>query len=225
MKSTRALIAFAYVADQFAKTNDIACGLAPLFAPVISARAGSVFDPAQFAQDVKDAYDIEMHPYVAQDLAPELAKGGFLEETGFDETAQYRNVKLPLADPPVDESQLGELVDGFIAFATPRLEKVGESFSPADLREAFFDRLIQPEFLELVLRPDVPRGPNTLTLSRAQDKPAEASNTERHFDYLVARYILFLNEEGSSQFDILVAATSGALVSEVVFDLQHPLTS
>ncbi len=78
MSVSRTLIAFAYVADQFAKSNDIAAGLMPLFAPVISARAGAVFDSIQFAKDVSETYGLDMHPYVAEEMAPTLAQAGFL---------------------------------------------------------------------------------------------------------------------------------------------------
>ena len=226
MNLTRALIAFAYVADRFSKTNDIAQGLVPLFAPLISARAGTLFDAEVFAKDVKNSYDIEMHPYVAEEFAAMLAKVGYLEEDRRGNVVQYTNLKRELPDPPVREEQLQALVGGFGAFAGPRLERIGSTLTPDKIEEAFIDRLVRPEFLALLLRPDNPvLGSKTLTL-----KPAEApdnsefSATDQHLDYLVARYILHLHEANSVEFDVLVAATSGALVSEVVLDLQHPLT-
>lgn len=222
MKSTRALIAFAYVADQFAKTNDIAQGLVPLFAPLISARAGRAFDPKKFADDVKETYDLDMHPYVAEQFAPALAQRGYLQEDRRDGTVHYKNLKCEIAEPPIREEQLRDLIDGFVAFATPRLKRAQLSSSPDQLQAAFLDRLVRPEFLALILRPDQPsRGPRTLGLTGDKD---EVLHTEQHFDYLVASYMLHLHQKQSDQFDLLVAATSGALVSEVIVDLQHPLT-
>ena len=171
MNLTRALIAFAYVADRFSKTNDIAQGLVPLFAPLISARAGTVFDPEVFANDVKNSYDIEMHPYVAEEFAAMLAKVGYLEEDRRGNVVQYTNLKRELPDPPVREEQLQALVGGFGAFAGPRLERIGSTLTPDKIEEAFIDRLVRPEFLALLLRPDNPvLGSKTLTL-----KPAEAA--------------------------------------------------
>ena len=226
MNLTRALIAFAYVADRFTKSNDIAQGLVPLFAPLISARAGTIFDSEVFALDVKNTYDIEMHPYVAEEFAAMLAKAGFLEENRRGTVVQYTNLERELPDPPVREEQLRALVGGFGTFAGPRLKGIGSTLSLHKIEEAFIDRLVRPEFLALLLRPDNPvHGSNTLTLKPAGEQvDNEFSETDQHLDFLVARYILHLHEEKSDEFDVLVAATSGALVSEVVLDLQHPLT-
>lgn len=226
MKSTRALIAFAYVADQFAKTNDLASGLAPLFAPVISNRAGRSFDSGQFALDVKEAYDLDMHPYVAEELAASLAGHGYLEEIRRSgSTVQYRNIKVELAEPPIREDQLRVLINGFSDFARTHLEKVALSAAEEEIEQAFLSRLVRPEFLALVLRPDKAEpGVNTLTLTRPQaGSDTTLQRTEEHFDFLVARYILNLHDQDAEEFDLLVSATSGALVAEVVIDLQHPL--
>ena len=97
MRSPRTVIAFAYVHDQFTKTNDIAVGLIPLFAPIISARAGKPFDPMQFVRDVKTLYDLDMHPYVAEELAPSLAQHGYLiAERRVGSTPQYVNRSITL---------------------------------------------------------------------------------------------------------------------------------
>ena len=141
MKSTRALIAFAYVADQFGKTNDIAQGLVPLFAPLISARAGSPFDPKQFVADVKKTYDLDMHPYVAEQLAPALAAHGFLEEDRRDGVVvHFKNLNCQIAEPPVREEQLAALVDGFADYSVQRLDKLGLTATTKELQGALFDR-------------------------------------------------------------------------------------
>ena len=103
MKPTRALTTFAYVADKFARTNDIAQGLVPLFAPLISLRAGTSFDPAQFAQDVKDTYDLELHPLVAEEFAPSLAARGYLDRHSHLGTVRYTNLNCDMPEPPIHE--------------------------------------------------------------------------------------------------------------------------
>ena len=226
MRTPRTLIAFAYVADQFTRTNDIAAGLIPLFAPLITARAGRTFDPAQFAQDVKSTYDLNMHPYVAEELAPAMAQHGYLDEDRRPgSVVHYFNRKIDLPEPPVSEAQLRTLVDAFISFAEPSLAKVGLPTSNDILEAELFNRLVRPDFLGLVLRPDSQAvGLRTLQLRSGGTAPESDTvpRDEERFDYLVARFILKLHEGQSSQLDLLVAATSGALVAEVILDLQHP---
>ena len=93
------------------------------------------------------------------------------------------------------------------------------------LQTAFFDRLVQPDFLGLLLRPDRPApDPKILTLRRSDRKHGDDSpNHQQQLDYLVASNILHVNREMPDLFDLIVAAASGALVAEVVLDLQHPV--
>ena len=225
MKSTRALLTFAFVADQFAKTNDIARGLAPLFAPLISKRAGAAFDPLQFANDVKATYDLELHPFVAEEFAVPLAAKGYLQAHRQESVVHYTNLHCEIPDPPINEQQLTELVSRFCSFSAPLLRLVGTRVSEGALQTAFLDRLVQPEFLALLLRPDRPsKDPKILTLrGKESGKGDEQPDIEQQLDFLVASYILNLSREHSDSFELIVAAASGALMSEVVLDLQHPL--
>ena len=225
MKPTRALTTFAYVADEFGRTRDIAQGLMPLFAPLISTRAGTPFDPAEFAQDVKTTYDIELHPLVAEEFAPSLAARGYLQADRQPGAVHYTNLDCELKDPAIHEDQLRQLVDGFCSFSEAPLAKAGSQVRTEQLETAFFDRLVQPDFLGLLLRPDrPPRDPKILTLKSSEPTPPDAPpNLEQQFDYLVASYVLRVHKDTPDLFETIVAAASGALVAEVVLDLQHPL--
>ena len=226
MSSTRTLIAFAYVADQFAKTNDIAIGLAPLFAPLISKRAEQPFNPEEFIEDVKNAYDIDMHPYVAEELAPALAKHGFLVANKKNASIQYINSTTELPEPPIKEEQLQTLINEFTKFSKQKLRKLDLNYTDGDIEKAFLDRLVKPEFLTILLRPDdQEHNPTTLSLRKSRSTDYQfKSEADQRFDYLVASYILHLNDKEPQRFELLVAATSGSLVSEVVLNLSHPLT-
>ena len=225
MKPTRALTTFAHVADEFGRTEDIPQGLMPLFAPLIATRAGTPFDPTQFSQDVRTAYDLELHPLVAEEFAPSLAAKGFLEADQQLGAIHYTNLNCELPEPPIHEDQLRHLVDGFCRFSEARLTKAGTQVGAEQLQTAFFDRLVQPDFLGLLLRPDrPPSDPKTLTLRRSERKTHAADpNLEQQLDYLVASYVLHVNQHTPDLFETMVAAASGALVAEVVLDLQHPL--
>ena len=225
MKSTRALLTFAFVADQFAKTNDIAQGLMPLFAPLISKRAGTPFDPVQFAQDVMETYDLELHPFVAEQFARPLAAKGYLHADRQPGAVHYTNLHCELHDPPIHEKQLRELIDGFCSYSKHLLDRINSRVTTEDLQTAFLDRLVQPDFLALLLRPDKPQpDPKILRLKQeGQRADPELQNIDQQLDYLVASYILHVSQDSAQLFELIVAAASGALVSEVILDLQHPL--
>ena len=225
MSSRRTLIAFAYVADQYGKTNDIAQGLVPLFAPLLSDRAGTLFEPAQFAEDIKTTYDIEMHPYVAEEFGALLAAHGYLDVHRKEDVVQYMNLKCELPEAPIQEAQLHTLVDEFRSFSAPLLMQVGSAIPADRLESAFFDRLVQPDFLGLLLRPDRPSSdPRTLSLKQNDSAGNdETVHVDQQLDYLVASFVLRVHENSPRLFDIVVAAATGALVSEVVLSLQTPL--
>ena len=225
MKPTRALTTFAYVADEFGRTNDIAQGLVPLFAPIISQRAGTRFDPAQFAEDVKATYDLELHPFVAEEFAPSLAARGYLDADHQLGAIHYTNLHCELPDPPIHENRLRQLLDGFLSFSEPRLIKTGSQVQAEQIENSFFDRLVQPDFLGLLLRPDRPApDPKILGLPSANQKHLDdGPNLEQQLDYLVASYLLHISRDNPDLFDSIVSAASGALVAEVVLNLQHPV--
>lgn len=113
MEISRSLITFAYVAEQFEKTGDIGQGLLPLFAPVVAKRTGARFSAAQFAEDVLEMYDIEMHPYVAKEFAPRLAAAGYLKKiVKRDSNVLYENQQVDIVEPPLSEERL--YADGMV---------------------------------------------------------------------------------------------------------------
>ena len=225
MQTSRALLTFAYVAEHFAKTGDLATGLLQLFAPVIAKRAGQKFVPEQFAADVGEMYDIEMHPYVAEEFAPRLAAAGYLTQTAsFHQNAAYENAHVELAAPPVSEDTLNALLDRFVVFAEDLLRVVGVDIAGQVLKDGLLDRLVQPDFLGLMVRPDrASPGPHTLTLKAEPATDKNESDTQRlRLDYLAARFILQSKDKAPDDFDLLVDISSGAVTAEVALSLQHP---
>lgn len=67
MHATRPLIAFAFLADKFDQTGDIVQGLMPLFEPLVRARAGQPFNPAELAKALSDYYGMNVHPWAIED--------------------------------------------------------------------------------------------------------------------------------------------------------------
>jgi hypothetical protein len=56
----------------------LVAGLLPLFAPVLAKKPHRRFDPAEFAADVQQTYDVPMSPLVAAGLVEKLAEAGLL---------------------------------------------------------------------------------------------------------------------------------------------------
>jgi hypothetical protein len=225
MVTSRTLLAFAYISDRFSQTGDIGDGLLKLFAPVIAKRAGRRFVPEEFAADVLEMYDIEMHPYVAEDFAPRLAAAGYLIETAnFAQNAAYENGEFEIPEPPISLQSIDELLDRFADAADSLLKQNSVEIPRATLKSGLLDRLVQPDFLGLMVRPDrASMGPRTVSLKASAPAHAAPADAERlRLDYLSARFILDCNASNQTDFDLLLAISSGALATEVVLSLQHP---
>ena len=72
------LFHFALVHEEFNKTGDITRGLLPLFSPIFSDKEGETYDPSEVSEAMNQLYGIEMHPLVAEELAPKLLEKGVL---------------------------------------------------------------------------------------------------------------------------------------------------
>ena len=224
MVTPRTLLAFAYISDRFEKTGDLGEGLLRFFAPVIAKRAGKRFVPEQFATDVLEMYDIDMHPYVAEGFAPRLAAAGYLVETlNFNDSVAYENGKFELPESPIPLEILEALLDRFADAANILLRQNDAEMPRATLKSGLLDRLVQPDFLGLMVRPDrASLGPRTVSLKHDSTAHAPADAERLRLDYLSARFILDCNTSNPADFDLLLAFSSGALATEVALTLQHP---
>ena len=72
------LVAFAVIANDFEQSGDISSGISKVFAPILSANTGQLFNPENFRERVKEKLDIVMHPYAVEYFAGVLAKQGYL---------------------------------------------------------------------------------------------------------------------------------------------------
>jgi hypothetical protein len=122
------------------------------------------------------------------------------------------------------EAHLQALIDGFCEFASAHFNRAGLIVSQDILETALLDRLIKPDFLALILRPDrLQKSAKTLGLNKQPDVLDDPeTHREQQLDYLVSRFILNVHASNLEQFELLVSATSGCLVAEVVLDLRHP---
>lgn len=114
MEITRPLIAFAFLAERFEETGDIAQGLMPLFAPIIEIREGMEFVPKEFANDISEYYGIKVHPWVVEDWLIRLEKEKYVERIPLAHGLySYRYLKPPKDGQGVQEGDIKKLLDVF----------------------------------------------------------------------------------------------------------------
>ena len=136
----RELIAFAFVEEAYSRTGDLIAGVMPLFVPVMAKKPGRRLDPAEFAADVQQTYDIPMSPLVASGLVEKLAEAGLLsgDET---EPHTYLIAARGTNTDSFDEHGADSLLTEFTEFANISLEPIGLRQEPDLLAAAFLQRL------------------------------------------------------------------------------------
>ena len=227
MRLSRSLLTFAFVADSFQKSGDITSGFDPLFAPILNKYKGSTFDPTQFAKEVSETWGVKMHPYVALDLAPKLARHGLLHAVMKDDTVTgYRIIDKGIDYPSVNEDEIDAIVTKFFAFAQTRTSNHALKFSDAELEEALYQRLITMEFLAIIGR-EQPSYLKSKTLSLTKPEPPPGpdnpeANRQVHLDYLCADFVEHLFHNDQRGFELLADVSCGALLAEVVLGLRTP---
>jgi len=230
MVLSRPLIAFAFLAEKFEETGDLAQGLMPLFAPIISKHEGQEFSAEDFSEDVSNYYGIRVHPWAVQDWLSRLERERYVEKVSLaGGLYSYRYLKSPVDVKTIEETDVTKLLEVFCKHAQKRFEVQGIAISKATLEQGFFDRLVSMDFLSIVLKPEAPKEPpkytkDTLRLpvSTVQDEDRHRQEQEAQIDYVCADFILTTSVENPGLFEILVQITCGALVAEVILDFQVP---
>lgn len=230
MQLTRPLIAFAFLAEKFEQTGDIAQGLMPLFAPIIREHEGKEFSASSFATGISEYYGIKVHPWAVEDWLGRLEKEGLVEKIGITSGVfSYRYVKSPDESKPIDERDIRGLLDAFLAHANKKLTDHGLSIPKETIEKGFVDRLVRMEFLNIILKPDTAKELPTYSTStlRLPKSPEEALERERQdrearLDFLCADFILNTSNENLQLFEMLLQIACGALVAEVILDFQVP---
>lgn len=221
MNATRPLIAFAFVKEEFDRTGDIVRGLMPLFEPIFASMAGNPFDPRKFSDQVKLSYGLHINVLVVEDWVTRFEQSGFLESVGDKYSKSY--VCKPQSNSPnletVEQTQamLGELVD----HVSERLVARRFNIARDAVEQAVIDRLRRPDFLNLLLKPELSRKIGS-TLSLPGNVVDVAPDLEAAIDYVLAARLIWMADERPGQFQSVTNVAAGALVSEVVFNLRQP---
>lgn len=222
----RGLIAYAFLAQASRVEGDLMSGLMPIFKPIAKLHEGQKFEPAEFAKDLGDVYGLDVNPWAIEDLIPRLEKAGLIARFRLtDELHEYRYSKIDEEFGEIKESDLRALVDYFVEFATPLLKDRNEPLDRNMLENALFDQLVNPEFLGIVLKPvDKRERGSTLTMNKRdeQDEWDESTIERSKMDVLCASFILDAYNNYPEFYELIVRVANGALLSEVVLNLQDP---
>lgn len=218
--ATRPLVTFAFVKEQFDKTGDIVSGLIPLFGPIFKKLDGQTFSPTTVTAELEEFYGMKMSPWVVEDWVPRLVQAELLVENG-DHISRTHTCKAPQDAEPHNPQLYYDALDSLIEYVMNNLANHGLTCSRSDVESHVISGLKRPDFLSLLLKPDLsPRTGTTLSLNTISK--SDSPDISAVVDFLLATRILELNSSGSSDFQLVSNMASGALVSEVVANLRTP---
>ncbi|WP_145129365.1 hypothetical protein [Pseudomonas sp. URMO17WK12:I11] len=231
----RPLLAYAYLA-QTGSQDDILSGLVPIVSPIAQANAGKAFDAQDLCKKLKELYGIEIHPWVTDELVPNLVSAGVLipsELNGSVVKHYYAPAERFESISPI-EDEVKTLVDQFYAYCSPLIPQE-DAIDPAFVESVFLNQLVSLDFHAQLLKPGVkpkeePPAGRILRLNRtratdaAVPDPADTAKQDR-LKLLCASFILKLKDEGSQLFPVLVRIASGAIAAEYILNLREPNTT
>jgi hypothetical protein len=225
----RPLLAYAVLAQTASVPGDLLSGLTPIVRPIARKLMGHRFDAKAFSDEVAGLYGIRISPWAVDELAPRLEKAGLLTRMGVSQSLQeYVYAEVPGDFSEVSERDIRDVVDRFVAFASPILDSNGLTIDSKQLERSFFDELISIDFHAILLKPDRQRldeqRPSTLGLPKSPEEDAAEQYLAHRarLDVLCAAFVVEMHNTNRAVFDLIVRVAAGALVAQVVLNMQDP---
>lgn len=222
----RPLIAFAFLAQATQVQGDLMSGLTPIFKPIVKQRVGKKFDANEFADAVGTIYGIKIHPWAVDDLAKRLERAGLLVRAQVGTEAHeyvYGNVDAVFDE--VTEVDIRQVVQRFVAFARPLLERLDAQVDEKTLEEGFFDELTSIDFHSILLKPErKDTKPSTLGMPKGPDEQRhqEELTARARLDVLCAAFIVEAFHTDRALYELVARIATGALLAQVVLNVQDP---
>lgn len=219
------LVAFALVAEEYEKSGDPIRGLKPLFAPILASRRGGKFIASDFAKSFKELYGLDMSTFVAGALSERMSEIGLLVRSSAENLnhPEYRIENFDWSSEGIEESQIDQTIKLFSRWAKNEAERLGRKVSEHALEEAILIRLSRPEFVSIFVDEDAGEKKNnkikTLLGVGAVDV---AASDDVFFDYIVARFILQVNDVAPEVFLEISKIAYGSLIADAVAGLAVP---
>lgn len=228
-KPDRSLIAYAFLAQATRGEGDLLSGLTPIFKPIARIHAGEKFDCNTFAKYVEEIYGLKVHPWAVEDLAPRLEKAGFLNRVQHSgEVHEYTYAEIRGEFDAVNEDDIRRVIFQFVEFAKPILLQNHLPVNEQALEDGFLAQLVDMNFVSILLKPDRSKEDSRKSGTIALKKPAEQNEWEQTNDarakieVLCASFIVHAYQNDQPLYEMLMQIASGALISEVVLNIQDP---
>ena len=236
----RQLITYAFLAQTNPVQGDLLSGLAPIVKPIARELAGQPFDAKEFSKRVEELYQISIHPWVADDLAPRLEKAGLLVKTQVTaRVASYAYAEIPQEFDEVGVGDIRRVLQRFVDYARPLLARHKLVLDDAQLEETFLRELTSLDFHAALLRPgratalakahtagaSTLRMPTKAAVEGQTDVPAVIEpEAKAHSDItiLCAGFILTMYQTEPDLYDLILRIATGAMVAEAVLNIQSP---
>lgn len=198
---------FALVHEQFAETGDLVRGLLPLFTPLLSDLEGKEFVPEKFCKEINATYGLEMHPYVAEDLAPKLVEAGVLTIINErNKGKRYYIDSIPKIDNAKLQSDIQKIFNEYEKYAKKNMKRAKVANPDIDYSSEFISRLVQIDtFVEKY-------APSKVKQYKCSDI----------LDYTFVWFVNAIEEKGGELKEVLNKAYSGCILSEVVLSIKEP---
>lgn len=237
----RQLITYAFLAQTNPVQGDLLSGLAPIVKPIARELAGQPFDAKEFSRRVEELYQIGIHPWVADDLAPRLEKAGLLVKTQVTaRVTSYAYAEIPQEFDEVGVEDIRRVLRRFVDYARPLLAQQQQALDDAQLEEIFLRELTSLDFHSALLRPrlspvltkatTVVESPLRLQTKVEGDKeladvaePKELALSD--VSIVCAGFILSVYQTEGDLYDLILRIATGAMVAEAVLNLQNPGSS
>ncbi len=222
----RPLIAYAFLAQTNPGNGDLLFGLAPIFKPLARELAGRRFDAEEFSRRVEDLYQIQIHPWAADDLAPRLEKAGLLiktAETRYAVSYTYAAIEEEFAE--IEEADVRLVVKKFIDYARPLCSRHKLDLSDSQLEAEFFKQLVSMDFHAALLKPKRPAEDGKLhlpTKGSASNDDVTPDPKKIGVSILCAGFIMSMHAGDADAYDLILRIATGAMVAEAVLNIQSP---
>jgi hypothetical protein len=236
----RQLITYAFLAQTNPTQGDLLSGLGPIVKPIARELAGQPFDAKEFSRRVEELYQISIHPWVADDLAPRLEMAGLLFKTQVTtRVTSYAYAEIQQEFDEVGVDDIRRVLQRFVDYARPLLARQNLALDDAQLEETFLRELTSLDFHAALLRPGrtqalgkaptakatTLRMPTKAEVEGPTDVPAVAEPEALALSdvtILCAGFILVMYQAEPDLYDLILRIATGAMVAEAVLNIQSP---
>lgn len=208
--------------------TDLLGGVTLLIRPLVGDLAGQIYNANELATRMAAAYGMSVPPSALEGFLPRLINAGILLEEplgqGLTRAVYAAHDSLESVNPQ-EEREFQEIIDDFLAHATPLLRGAKLDLEPQALTAGFLTHLSTLDFSSIRARP-ILHGKLSSTIEGPAAREQKALSAElaegATIDVLVASYISKLREHNPTRLSLLSRVADGALGVELVLDLQAP---